>query len=99
MVYQRWEKINTVTDHYIEDIWIDEDIAMVEKVRAYIINYGMIAKEPEPLSDVHVLGLRVNGDGNFTRRRDGLVPEVGEIIKNLLSSEFLLQTPIFLTIL
>lgn len=68
------------TDHYIDDIWVDRDAVAVEKVKAHLEKYGLVTKDPEPLVDARVLGLRVSGDGNnkYHWRRDGPVPIMGE---------------------
>lgn len=50
------------TDHYIDDIWVDEGVVDVKKVKSLMERYGLTTKEPVPLSDARVLGLRVEGD-------------------------------------
>lgn len=70
------------TDHYIDDIWVNTDRVAVEKVRTHLQKYGLEAKDPEPIENARVLGLRVSGsDGGVYRwQRDGAIPEVGKVV-------------------
>ena len=73
-------EIERGTDHYIDDIWVDKDVVDVEVVRAHLSRYGLVAKDPEPLDDARVLGLRVTSskEGSHSWKRDGVTPAVGE---------------------
>ena len=55
------------TDHYIDDIWVNESVVGVERVRQLLLRYGLVTKEPELLSDSRVLSLRVrdSSSGEF----------------------------------
>lgn len=74
------ETIAKGTDHYIDDIWIDMDVVEVERVRAHLTRYGLVAKDPELLSDARVLGLRVSEgeNGCCDWQRDGQPPVLCE---------------------
>ena len=74
------EEVKKGTDHYIDDIWVNESVVGVDKVRQLLLKYGLVTKEPEPLSDTRVLGLRVRdpGDGKFVWCRDGEIPVLSE---------------------
>lgn len=53
------DNIRQGTDHYIDDIIVNEDIVSVVKVKEHLVKYGLLSKEPERLSSARVLGLRV----------------------------------------
>lgn len=57
-------KVAEGTDHYIDDIIVDEDKVSVESVRNHLLSYGLVTKEPERICDARVLGLRVRKDHN-----------------------------------
>jgi hypothetical protein len=65
-------------DHYIDDIWIDESVVSAEKVRLHLLKYGLVAKDPVPLTDTRVLGLRVQKDDGELHKwsRDGEQPAI-----------------------
>ena len=69
-------------DSYVDDIWIDMDVVEVEKVKSHLGQYGLLTKDPEPLTDARVLGLRVTEgkSGCFNWKRDGQVPVLGDNI-------------------
>ncbi|XP_067933713.1 uncharacterized protein [Watersipora subatra] len=54
------EQICNGTDHYIDDIWVNEEVVQADVVRAHLLKLGLVAKDPLTLSDTCVLGLRVN---------------------------------------
>ena len=68
------------TGHYIDDIWVNEDVAPAEVVKSHLARYGLIGKDPEPLEDARVLGLRVykGEDGSSRWKRDGQEPLIGD---------------------
>ena len=68
------------TDHYIDDICVNESVVTVEKVRQLLLHYGLVTKKPEPLCDARVLGVRVRdpGDGRFVWCRDSKLPLLSE---------------------
>jgi hypothetical protein len=74
------QTIEKGTDHYVDDIWIDQDVVEVDKVKAHLGQYGLRTKDPEPLANVRVLGLRVSKgeSGRLDWKRDGQVPVLGE---------------------
>ena len=79
------------TDHYIDDIWVDESRVTVEKVRRHLANYGLTTKEPVPLRGARVLGLGVDAarDGVLKWKRDGDLPSLGDsVTKRSLFSAF-----------
>ena len=47
------------TDHYIDNIIVDEDILAVEKVEQHLLKYGLKCKLAEKLDKARVLGLRI----------------------------------------
>ena len=60
------------TDHYIDDIIVDEDKVSVDFVRSHLKKLGLVTKEPEKICDARVLGLRVrlNKSDQFLWGRD-----------------------------
>ena len=76
------QTIEKGTDSYVDDIWIDMDVVEVEKVKSHLGQYGLLTKDPEPLTDARVLGLRVTEgkSGCFNWKRDGQVPVLGDNI-------------------
>ena len=76
------DEVKKGTDHYIDDIWVNGSVVQVEKVRQLLLQYGLVTKDPEPLSDTRVLGIRVReaGDGKFVWCRDGELPVLPEVM-------------------
>lgn len=74
------DEIARGTDHYLDDIWVDESLVNVVKVKAHLSKYGLESKDPVPLDGARVLGLRVSASkqGRYLWRRDGELPEVEE---------------------
>lgn len=72
------EVIAKGTDHYIDDILVNEEEVSVEHVKRHLEKYGLITKEPEPIVNARVLGLRVKtaGDNKLRWSRDGDIPEL-----------------------
>ncbi|XP_067935621.1 uncharacterized protein [Watersipora subatra] len=72
------EKIAKSTDHYIDDIVVNEDVVSALKVKDHLQKYGLLSKEPESLSSAQVLGLRVEASNSGTLKwsRDSELPEV-----------------------
>lgn len=70
------ERLARGTDHYIDEIYVDESIVRAEVVKSHLAEYGLVCKEPVPLNDTRVLGLRVVKDdrGIFRWARDGDLP-------------------------
>ena len=58
------EEVKKGTDHYIDDIWVNESVVGVDKVRQLLLKYGLVTKEP--------------GDGKFVWCRDGEIPVLSE---------------------
>lgn len=76
------EDVAKGTDHYIDDIWVDTRVVSAEVVRSHLRKYGLETKDPEPICNARVLGLRVwrDDDGVHTWKRDGELPQVGQSI-------------------
>ena len=74
------KEVLKATDHYIDDIWVDESLVKVAKVREHLQKYGLMTKDPVPLADARVLGLRVVEDesGQLMWRRDGGLPALAQ---------------------
>ena len=69
------------TDHYVDDIIVNESVVSVERVKQHLTEYGLESKDPEPLDGARVLGLRVSQrNGDVVWRRDNVLPELsGEV--------------------
>lgn len=72
------ETVNKGTDHYIDDIVVNESIVTAETVRKHLFQFGLVSKEPVPVEDARVLGLRVsrNRDAQLSWSRDTEIPKV-----------------------
>jgi hypothetical protein len=66
------------TDHYIDDIWVNESVLPVEHVREHLRKFGFVTKEPVALTEARVLGLKVtrNTLGVHHWQRDTDIPIV-----------------------
>ena len=68
------------TDHYIDDVIVDESIVSAEEVAAHLGKYGLATKPPEAVDGGRVLGLRLSRDHNgvlkFYRGKE--IPEISE---------------------
>lgn len=75
-------KVESGTDHYIDDIIVNEELVSVDHVRDHLSRYGLVTKEPEPISDARVLGLRVKEDGmsQLVWGRDNDVGEIDAVV-------------------
>lgn len=56
-------QVKKETDHYIDDIWVNESVVQVEKVRQ-MRKYGLVTKKPEPLRNIRMLGQKVKKSRN-----------------------------------
>lgn len=64
------ERIDAATDHYVDDIILDESVVSTEEVVAHLTKHGLCVKEPEVLASARVLGLQmVEEDGRLRWRR------------------------------
>lgn len=74
------KQLSTGTDHYIDDIYVDESVVTAEDVKSHLLTYGLISKDPVPLDNTRVLGLRVVKDdhGVFRWSRDGDIPVLSD---------------------
>lgn len=69
------------TDHYIDDIWVNENVVKAKDVKKHLVEYGLITKEPISIRDARVLGLRVyERDNRKVWKRDSEFPSFSEII-------------------
>jgi len=69
------------TDHYIDDIIVDEEVVSVVRVKEHLANYGLITKDPESIDNARVLGLRVKRgpSGQLRWKRDNDI-NVGKVV-------------------
>ena len=51
------DRVRRATDHYIDDIVVQESIADAETVRRHLAKYGLETKEPESLDGGRLLGI------------------------------------------
>ncbi len=67
---------------YIDDIYVNDDIVSSLHVKAKLVQFGLIFKEPERLEDgARVLGLDVHGkQGSFRWRHRAVLPEVRDVL-------------------
>lgn len=74
------DRLREGCDHYIDDIWINEQVVSVAEVKSHLMKYGLVTKEPESLDNARVLGLRVetNDKKDMVWRRDAKIPEITE---------------------
>ncbi|XP_067939885.1 uncharacterized protein [Watersipora subatra] len=72
------EEIAKSTDHYINDIVVNEDVVSALKMKGHLQKYDLLSKEPESLSSARVLGLRVEASNSGTLKwsRNSELPEV-----------------------
>jgi hypothetical protein len=83
------DKVCKGTDHYIDDIIVNEDIVSVAHVKNHLQKFGLLSKEPENLISARVLGLRVqeSNQGYLRWCRDSELPKVSsEVTKRELYS-------------
>ena len=58
------DRVRRGTDHYIDDIVVQESIVGVGEVRAHLTKYGLETKEPEDLDGGRLLGIALNKDSS-----------------------------------
>ena len=77
------ESINRATDHYLDDVIVDESVVSAEYVRQHLSKYGLEAKPAVKLFDgAKVLGLGVGRspvDGSLIWKRVNSVPAPSEV--------------------
>ena len=73
-------RIQGVTDHYIDDIVVNEDVASVAEVSAHLAKYGLQTKPPEDFGTSRILGLQLYGDrkGDLRWKRGNAIPSINE---------------------
>ncbi|XP_067930804.1 uncharacterized protein [Watersipora subatra] len=71
------KEVKERTDHYIDDIWVNEEVVSPERVQKHLLSYGLVTKNPENLANTQVLGLRVVSGltAKLEWKRDGLLPD------------------------
>lgn len=70
-------RVASGTDSYVDDVIVDENKVSVVEVRRHLEKFGLECKDPVPLDDARVLGLRVRRkDNGYVWERDNLLPEV-----------------------
>lgn len=79
-VLQECETIRKATDSYIDDIIVDESIALAQSVVKHLMKYGLRAKDPVSLDDGMALGLKFHRDqnGRLVYLRGNEIPVVSE---------------------
>ncbi|XP_067937046.1 uncharacterized protein [Watersipora subatra] len=72
------KNVSRDTDHYIDDIIVNEDIVSVSAVKQHLSKYGLTSKEPESLACIRALGLKVkaNTSNKLQWGRDYELPTV-----------------------
>merc|ERR1712055_400958 len=70
------ETVRRATDHYIDDIMVQEAIVSADKVREHLLAYGLVSKPPESLDGGRVLGIAIkrNGTGQLRTSRGAELP-------------------------
>ena len=56
------DRVHRGTDHYIDDIVVQESVVGVGEVRAHLAKYGLETKEPEDLDGGRLLGIALRRD-------------------------------------
>ena len=81
-VLSQEEKVKDGISAYIDDIYVNDDIVSSLHVKAKLVQFGLICKEPERLEDgTRVLGLDVHGkQGSFRWRHGAVLPEVPDVL-------------------
>ncbi|XP_067928898.1 uncharacterized protein [Watersipora subatra] len=71
------KEVKEGTDHYIDDIWVNEEVVSPKRVQKHLLSYGLVTKNPENLVNTRVLGLCVvsGPTAKLEWKRDGLLPD------------------------
>lgn len=84
------EDVRIGTDSYIDDIIVDTTVVSAATVRSHLKTFGLAAKDPVPLSEARVLGLRVYANDRSVElqwKRDNCLPRVeGALTKRIVFS-------------
>ena len=72
------ERVCRGTDHYIDDIVVQESIISAQELREHLSNYGLESKEPEGLDGGRLLGvaLQKGPSGHLMMSRGSPLPEL-----------------------
>ncbi|XP_067951402.1 uncharacterized protein [Watersipora subatra] len=67
-----------VTDHYIDDIVVQESVLVVEELKKHLAKYGLATKEPEGLDGGRLLGISLKGNthGHLQMSRGTALSEI-----------------------
>ena len=69
--------IDAATDHYIDDILVNEAHVTTEQVAVHLAQYGLESKPADQLDRARVLGLQVYDNGDTLRwRRGNVMPQL-----------------------
>ena len=76
------EAMERAESAYIDDIYINEDVVPVTRVREHLVQFGLKCKDLERLKDgAQVLGLAVRMEhGELLWKRGSVVPEVPSVV-------------------
>ena len=83
------DRVHRGTDHYIDDIVMQQSVVGVDEVRAHLIKYGLETKEPEDLNGGRLLGiaLRKDSSGHLCMSRGTPLADVDLGVKGLTKRE------------
>ena len=81
-VLSQEDVIKRATSAYIDDVYVNEDIAPASQVRATLARFGLVCKDPVRLEDgARVLGLNVWGEhGSLLWKRGSEIPTMPDAI-------------------
>ena len=81
-VLSRSAQIHKATSSYIDDIFVNEDVATSARVKEHLATFGLACKAPEPLkTGTKVLGLEVRSEaGKLHWKRGSDVPEMPPVL-------------------
>ena len=76
------KSIQWATSAYTDDVYVDESIVPVARVKEHLCSFGLLSKEPERLQDgARVLGLQVWGEDNSLYWRRGIkIPDMPRVV-------------------
>ena len=79
------EDVNKGTDHYIDDILVQESVVSAAKVREHLLRYGFESKEPMDLDGGKVLGIALSKtpSGDFDMSRGTPLSSLPDVDENL----------------